>query len=221
MPMAAASSYLLLCVCIRSAEGRRRIAAELAKTLSSSNSEAMPVNAASLATANSAFIAQKDGAPPYKVSAFLMLVTSLLSASGSSTTRPGNPAPGLSLEIAKAMKDAGMIPALLAIIKRLDVDHPEAATTGYSIIRALEALTRPTPKRPGAFTEAAAGAGKPSTAVNAGDDGAPQPVGGSARAAGDTPMADTEAGPAAVAAANHALEALDRERSREDRRAST
>lgn len=66
-----------------------------------------------------------------QVKTFVELVGSLLSASGSAGAmppRPPRPGTGASVEMARAMKEAGVIKALMDALALLDLDHPKVAT---------------------------------------------------------------------------------------------
>ena len=62
-----------------------------------------------------------------QVKTFVELVGSLLSASGSNgmPSRSPRPAQGPSLEMARAMKEAGIIKALTDALALMDLDHPK------------------------------------------------------------------------------------------------
>ncbi|KAK1417994.1 hypothetical protein QVD17_27130 [Tagetes erecta] len=120
------ASWLLVVLCGRSSEGRRRVINVLVKALSSF------ATSASCSSKNSLF-------PDKRVLAFVDLVYSILSKNSSSGNAPGS---GCSPDIAKGMIDGGMIPCLSSILQVLDLDHPDAPKVVNIILKALEGLTR-------------------------------------------------------------------------------
>jgi hypothetical protein len=135
--------------------------------------------------------------PALQVKAFVELAASLLSTTGrgagvSAAAAAGGQAQqtaAVSSEIVRAMKDAGMVPALTAALQLVDLDHPQAIKSIHAILRPLEILTRAWPKRP-----AAAVAGAP--AADAGGEGAAAGAGGAGAGAGAA-GSDAAAGAAA------------------------
>ncbi|XP_068637077.1 E3 ubiquitin-protein ligase UPL1-like isoform X2 [Aristolochia californica] len=118
------ASWFLVVLCGRSAEGRRRVVAEI-------------VRAFSLFSESSSF---KNFLPPNKkVLAFADLVNSILSKNSSSSNLPS---PGCSPDIAKTMIDGGMVQCLTSILQVIDLDHPDAPRVVNLILKALESLTR-------------------------------------------------------------------------------
>jgi hypothetical protein len=59
-----------------------------------------------------------------QVKAFVELVGSLLSASGGKAGAGGSGQAGLSGEMMRAMRWAGVIPVLINALRLLDLDHP-------------------------------------------------------------------------------------------------
>ncbi|XP_020586141.1 E3 ubiquitin-protein ligase UPL1-like isoform X2 [Phalaenopsis equestris] len=118
------ASWLLVVLCGRSMEGRRRVIAEIVKIFSS-----FPVlerNTESILL------------PVKYVLVFVDLVYSILSKN-SSNNLPGS---GCSLDIAKTMIDGGMVQALCNMIGCIDLDHPDAPKLVNLILKALECLTK-------------------------------------------------------------------------------
>jgi hypothetical protein len=148
-----------------------------------------------------------------QVKAFVELAASLLSTTGrgagvsAAAAAAGGQAQqtaAVSSEIVRAMKDAGMVPALTAALQLVDLDHPQAIKSIHAILRPLEILTRAGPKRP-----AAAVAGAPTAA--AGGDGAAAGAGAAAAgagAAGGTTAAGAAAGGSGGGAAAGGLPAI-------------
>lgn len=92
-----------------------------------------------------------------------------------------------------------MVRALTSALRMVDLEHPSAAKAVHALLRPLEILTRPWPRRPSAGGAAAAA---PADGVATQAD--------SARAGGPvaevaSPRGDMEAGPRAVAAAERAM----------------
>ncbi|KAI7840921.1 hypothetical protein COHA_005353 [Chlorella ohadii] len=230
---------------VRSAEGRRRVIAEIVRTLAHSPDEqqkeakgsaaATAAAAAAAAAVDSPFMSRPGCPPPYKVKAFVELAASLLSTTG----RPGRAGSqaaqqtAVSAEIVRAMKDAGMVKALTGALQLIDLDHPQAIQSVHAILRPLEILTRAWPKRqtPAAAAAPGAAAGEGAAAAGAagagGEGGAGgQAAGGEGAAAGGaggvpavTPASVApEAGRQALRAAEAALENADRDRARAERR---
>ncbi|KAK9830284.1 hypothetical protein WJX72_010812 [[Myrmecia] bisecta] len=220
--LAEQTSFFLLAVCIRSAEGRRRIIKETVKALTSDDSE-HPEAVVATASTSIPFI-QRPGAPaPFKVKAFVNLVGSLLSAStpgASSGNRAAST--GLSTEMVRAMRDAGMVKALTSALKMIDLDHPKAPASINSILKPLEILTRNLPARlkPAADASPAAGGAGAGTADGTGAAAPTAQAAPPGQAAHqDAAMADREeeeeqresaAGPEAVLAAERAMQAFER-----------
>ncbi|KAL4856977.1 E3 ubiquitin-protein ligase UPL1 [Chlorella vulgaris] len=227
--MGPAASYLLLAICIRSAEGRRRIVSEIVSTLLPEEQQAQQGNrlgasaaptAALLAAADESPYISKPGCPlPFKVKAFVDLAASLLSTtsrsspSSASASSSQQQTQAVSAEIVRAMKEAGM--AIKAI---------------HAILRPMEILTRASPKRPSssptagadaATTAGAAGGATagPASGRPAGGRGGEGGRGGGEGVPGATPAGEApEAGRQALQAAEAALENLDRDRARAERR---
>lgn len=116
------------------------------------------------------------------------LAASLLSTTG----RGGGQGAGaaaqqaaVSAEIVRAMKDAGMVRALTAALRLVDLDHPQAIKSVHAILRPLEILTRAWPKRPAAGAAATPGAAaEGGAAAPAADAAGASGAGGAAAAAG-------------------------------------
>ncbi|KAI3425184.1 hypothetical protein D9Q98_008953 [Chlorella vulgaris] len=244
--MGPAASYLLLAICIRSAEGRRRIVSEIVSTLLPEEQQAQQGNrsggsaaptAALLAAADESPYISKPGCPlPFKVKAFVDLAASLLSTtsrsspSSASASSSQQQTQAVSAEIVRAMKEAGMVRALTAALQQLDLDHPQAIKAIHAILRPMEILTRASPKRPstsptaGADAATAAGAAggaaaSPASGRPAGGRGGEASRGGGEGVPGATPAGEApEAGRQALQAAEAALENLDRDRARAERR---
>ncbi|MCO5577300.1 hypothetical protein L7F22_031127 [Adiantum nelumboides] len=121
------AGHFLVAVCMRSAEGRKRLFLEIAKALvASSNCPGTSVQ-------------QCSQPPSRKMRAFVDLLSTVLS---SHTSSGGSQAPGVSTEMAKAMLDTGMVQALTTLLQVIDLDHPDAPKLAGSIAKVLEALTR-------------------------------------------------------------------------------
>ncbi|KAK9785185.1 hypothetical protein WJX73_010540, partial [Symbiochloris irregularis] len=144
------ASFFLLSVCIRSAEGRRRITGEIVSTLSYHSEasasrlskdagDALSPSASELAS--TPFKAKPGWPSPCKVKTFVELIGSLLSASSNSGTLSRGPRPGAgpSLEMARAMKEGGVVKALTDALALMDLDHPKAVRVIGSILKPLEA----------------------------------------------------------------------------------
>ncbi|XP_076930173.1 E3 ubiquitin-protein ligase UPL1-like, partial [Bidens hawaiensis] len=120
------ASWLLVVLCGRSSEGRRRVINVLVKALCS--------------FATSACSSSKSGLLPDKrMLAFVDLVYSILFKNPSSSNVLGS---GCSSDIAKGMIDGGLIPCLSSILQVLDLDHPDAPKVVNIILKSLEGLTR-------------------------------------------------------------------------------
>nr|DAD23683.1 TPA_asm: hypothetical protein HUJ06_025146 [Nelumbo nucifera] len=120
------ASWFLIVLCGRSAEGRRRVIAEIVRALSSfSNLES--------GCSKNILLPNKE------VVAFADLVNSILSKNSSSSNLPG---PGCSPDIAKTMIDVGMVQSLTSILQVIDLDHPDSPKVVNLILKALESLTR-------------------------------------------------------------------------------
>ncbi|KAK9821448.1 hypothetical protein WJX81_000342 [Elliptochloris bilobata] len=228
--LAEQTSFFLLAVCIRSAEGRRRIVAEIVRTLGGDGSGACPAlgsrEPAAPPAASVPFLPRPGAAPPAKVQAFVELVGSLLQATERSVARPGGRngggAQGLSTEVVRSMREAGVVGALTAALKLVDLDHPRAPGSINAILKPLEVLTQPLPPRPqgpssGGPGHTGAGGSAANGPAPAGDGrGSAVEAGGGAgegRAADarmgepgeDEAPRESAAGPEAVAAAERAM----------------
>eukprot|EP00884_Botryococcus_braunii_P008520 jgi/Botrbrau1/1766/Bobra.0217s0021.1 len=152
--LAEQAAFFLLSICIRSSEGRRRIIAELVKTL---NNEEVPFLVPAderpdtpSALANNPFKTIPGHQPPSRVKAFVELIGSLLSASSpssNSSARQPPSAAGLPVEMVRAMREAGIVKALTNSLKLIDFSHPQATKSLNALTKALEILTRPLPPR--------------------------------------------------------------------------
>ncbi|MCO5577516.1 hypothetical protein L7F22_031347 [Adiantum nelumboides] len=120
------AAYFLLAICIRSAEGRKRVIFEISRALTS---------AANNMVKEGKFMYQP---PSRKAKAFVFLINIILSAHTSNHAQ----APGFSADMAKTMIDAGLGQALTNTLRVVDLDHPEAVKFVNAVLRALEALTR-------------------------------------------------------------------------------
>ena len=70
-----------------------------------------------------------------QVKAFVELVGSLLSASGpGSTGRAGAATLGLSTEMVRAMREAGIVKALTTSLKLIDMDHPKVRAESVCLL---------------------------------------------------------------------------------------
>ncbi|KAL0033594.1 hypothetical protein WJX79_006288 [Trebouxia sp. C0005] len=230
------AAFFLLSICIRSAEGRRRIVSEIAHTLNPSDrSEQRPEDLSIVrCAASNPYRAQPGFPAPHKVKAFVELVSSLLSASITNpSSQDGASPPGLAGEMLRVMKEAGVLKGLTNALKLVDTDHPQAGKSITGILKPLEILTRPQLPRskPSAgATTAAAAASTAHQAAAASTQGAGSAAGVGEAAAGgsgsqtvqhstapaeasrgaDASMEDAEesaAGPEAMAAAEAAREA--------------
>ncbi|DBB00800.1 TPA: hypothetical protein ACH3X1_000730 [Trebouxia sp. C0004] len=230
------AAFFLLSICIRSAEGRRRIVSEIAHTLNPSDrSEQRPEHQSGVRRAASNPYRAQPGFPaPHKVKAFVELVSSLLSASISNpSSQDGASPPGLAGEMLRVMKEAGVLKGLTNALKLVDTDHPQAGKSITGILKPLEILTRPQLPRSKPSTGATAAAAAAATAhqaAAASTQGAGSAAGANEAAAGragsqpvqhstapaegargaDASMEDAEesaAGPEAMAAAEAAREA--------------
>ncbi|KAH7291322.1 hypothetical protein KP509_29G011900 [Ceratopteris richardii] len=121
------AAYFLVVVCMRSAEGRKRLFSEISKALVYSS------------TSPGTSVEQCSQPPTQKMRAFVDLLNTVLS---SHTSSGGSQAPGVSTEMAKAMLDAGMAQALTTLLQVIDLDHPDAPKLAGGIAKVLEALTR-------------------------------------------------------------------------------
>jgi hypothetical protein len=225
-----AASRLLQAVCIRSAEGRKRVISEVVATLTAA---AQPPPADSMALQevpgsrrpDCAYRAVPAAPPPLKVKAFVELVGSLVHAQQAALQPDGRQPPpgGMSSETVKAMREAGMVKALAMALRQVDLSHPAASKAINAVLKPLEVLTRSmaawTTKPPPAAAAGAAtgtqpatgGSGQPAVAAAA---VAATPAPGAARAAAagaaagaDTPAEGVAAGPEAVQAAQRMMRA--------------
>ncbi|BDA45426.1 probable E3 ubiquitin-protein ligase HUWE1 [Coccomyxa sp. Obi] len=225
--LAEQASFYLMAVCIRSAEGRKRIISEIVRTLSATSDQKAPASFGAPSPGVLATIPFKQKAgypPPYKVKAFVELAGSLLSA-GAAKSQAGQPT-GLSGEMLRCMRTLGVINALIGALKLIDMDHPNAVKSITSILKPLEILTRSLPpsllgalprqaKQLGLFDRARADFGAGAPGPSAPDvERALAALGGPS--SGDEPMRDAQddsaaAGPEAVAAAERLRQAFERE----------
>ncbi|XP_068643121.1 E3 ubiquitin-protein ligase UPL1-like isoform X2 [Aristolochia californica] len=118
------ASWFLVVLCGRSAEGRRRVVAEIVRAFSLFSESCSYIN----------FLL-----PNKKVLGFADLVNSILSKNSSSSNLPS---PGCSPDIAKTMIDGGMVECLTNVLQVIDLDHPDAPKVVNLILKALESLTR-------------------------------------------------------------------------------
>ncbi|CAL8470976.1 g10518 [Coccomyxa elongata] len=225
--LAEQASFYLMAVCIRSAEGRKRIISEIVRTLTATSDQKAPASFGAPSPGVLAAIPFKQKAgypPPYKVKAFVELAGSLLSA-GAAKSQAGQPT-GLSGEMLRCMRTSGVINALIGALKLVDMDHPNAVKSITSILKPLEILTRSLPpfmlgamprqaKQLRLFDRARAdfGTGAPSSS-EPDVERALAALGGPS--SGDEPMRDAQddsaaAGPEAVAAAERLRQAFERE----------
>ncbi|CAL5075279.1 unnamed protein product [Urochloa decumbens] len=119
------ASCFLVALCCRSAEGRRRVIAEIVKAFNYFIDSASSTSRGSLV-------------PDRKVLAFSELVNSILSRNSQSNL----PVLGCLPDIAKPMVDGGMVQSLSGLLKVIDLDHPDAAKVVNLILKALDSLTR-------------------------------------------------------------------------------
>ncbi|KAL4185741.1 hypothetical protein AMTRI_Chr10g7440 [Amborella trichopoda] len=120
------ASWLLVVLCGRSGEGRRRIIGEIVRSLNSYSSQV-------------GYSSRHVISPDKRILAFADLVNSILSKNSSSANLLG---PVCSPDAAKTMIDYGVVQALTGILQVIDLDHPDALKTVNLIIKALEALSR-------------------------------------------------------------------------------
>lgn len=203
-----AACYFFVSMCIRSVEARRRIISRIARILTEEvaaaasgpkvTPPALPPKALFAETPYEAVCLH-----PHRVAAAIMVLSALLS--GQRIPRMQLGSTPVTAELVRGMKAAGLVPALAQVVKLVDLEHKLAPRTTDSILRSLEMLTRAWPaRRPPPTQAAAAGVAEEGALPTP----APAPV-------GVTPVAhpgDTEAGPAAMAAAEEVLDGMDRER---------
>ncbi len=110
----------------RSVEGRRRIIHEVVHLLASDATPRIPPAPITPETAAAVPFRAAPGIPAPQVKALVELVSQLLSGSARSMQRSGaGGSAQLSSELTRAMREAGMVHALLAAFRRLDIDHPK------------------------------------------------------------------------------------------------
>jgi len=114
------AAVFLLALCVRSAEGRRRVLAAAAAALQAQRP------------------ARGAACPPLAL-ALADLSHSLLSRrAGSGGAGEG----GISAELVRAMREARLLPALAAALRCVDLEHPDAAGAAAALLRPMEALAR-------------------------------------------------------------------------------
>ena len=125
--------FLLLALCVRSSEGRRRVIAGVAAQLHAAQVDRGRASAPGVVVlvdlVNSLVAKRSDAAQPWRP---------LAPPSG----QQAQPASGISADIGRAMRDAHMAAALAAALRQVDLDHPAAPAVVAAILRPLEALTR-------------------------------------------------------------------------------
>ena len=184
--------FFLLALCVRSAEGRRRVISGVAAQLQGAQR-----------------VRGRASAPGLVV--LVDLVNSLVAARKS----PNSPADGaagqsgISGDMMRAMRDAHMVRALTAALRQVDLDHPGATACVTAILRPLEALTRacgplappPAPTTPGqapGTAQNARGGGQaaaPTPGLGIGRLGTPAAA-ARPRTTGETPTPTRRPGPA-------------------------
>ena len=145
--LSSSACYFLLSVCIRSSEGRKRVAHEIVDILEENDREEMHWPASKslvgIQLAETPFIANSECPRPYAVAAVIVLTASLLSGAASRRLQPGAPSPSnIVFEIVKSMKEAGIVSALTAVLGKIDFSHRLSAKTTATILRSLEILTK-------------------------------------------------------------------------------
>ena len=152
LSLAEEASRFLQAVCIRSSEGRRRILTEIVGILNWATH--LNPQAAKQTEVDMPFISIIGAPSGAKIKALIDLIGSLLVA-GSATKTPGQganrqtpPTTGLTIELIRSMRHAGVVPSLIQALELVDMDHPEASKAIYSIIKPLEILTRSIPTVP-------------------------------------------------------------------------
>ena len=125
------AAYLLLALCVRSSEARRRVLHEVSVALKSEDG---------LKDTKS----DKEGPGPAR--AFVDLVNALLAYAGG---KPGGKPEGKDLQrryagdLQRCMKDADLLPAMCAALNRVDLNDGAAPVLVNAILRPLEVMTRP------------------------------------------------------------------------------
>lgn len=112
------ASQFLMAICVRSAEGRRRLFLEIVNSFN-----------ASICTHVGGF-----KPPECQMVAFIDLINDVLAARSPSGSN-------ISTEVSKTLIDVGVIQALSSTLENLDLDHPECVKLANGIVKALESLT--------------------------------------------------------------------------------
>ena len=123
---------LLLALCARAGEGRRRIVRDLVAALQETDARENRVPSSHVSDA-------------WATLNWTMLVLSLMAPRLDRTPRLNRALPStasLSWEIIRTMLDSGMIEALLSSLRRLELAHPAASLVASATVQALEVLTR-------------------------------------------------------------------------------
>eukprot|EP00898_Chlorokybus_atmophyticus_P008084 jgi/Chlat1/8277/Chrsp78S07706 len=118
------ATYLLLALCVRSYEARRRVLSEIARALSNAQASDEPGSA---------------GLSKGMVRPFVDLVNALLSTTATPTT---GSVFGFSTDMAKSMLQANIIPALTHTLQLVDLNHPDAPRVINAVLKPLELLVR-------------------------------------------------------------------------------
>jgi E3 ubiquitin-protein ligase HUWE1 len=147
------AAYLLLAMCVRSPEARRRILAEVSSALKDGPDGKVVVDGKVVAQLAAATAAGATAGAAGPARAFVDLVNSLLSHAGGGRGPGGGrggaaaaaaavPRTGLAGDLQRGMREAELLPALCAALHRVDLNDGAAPTLVNAILRPLEVLTR-------------------------------------------------------------------------------